>query len=153
MCGPIFGLIGGLVSGIGGYMQAQQAATSAEYQAKIYDRQAGLDAESTSFTAARKRDEIRSITGEQIAAYGSDGLMVDNAVVEDSARKGAMDVAAIVYGGKVRQQNLQLQAGMSRFQAAGYRAAAPFAFLSPVLGAAGQFGAGAAGQVATLMAA
>lgn len=150
MCSPIFGLVGGLVSGIGGFMQAQQASASAQYQAKIYDRQADMDAQSTAFTADLKRDEVRSVTGAQIAAYGSDGLMVDNAVVEDSARKGAMDVAAIMYGGQVRQQNLHLQAGMSRFQAAGYKAAAPFAFLSPVLSAAGQFGSSAM-SAATLM--
>lgn len=143
MCTPILGLIGGIVSGIGAMAQANAAAANAEAQAKLQERQALIERTTGSYKAERTAERVRQVEGNQRANYAASGLALTGTpgeIIEDSATQGALDIAAIRWNSRLNADNLGYEAKVSKMNAANARAAAPIAFLTPVLGSVAKFG-------------
>lgn len=143
MCGPVLGLIGGIVSGIGAFMGAQAQAQSYRAEAAYQQRQAQMEREAGSYEAAQKQDQLRRLIGAQIAGYAANGLAITGSplgAIQSSAKEGAKDIAAIRYGSRVRENNSLDQASISRMNATNASRAAPIAFLSPVIQSATRLG-------------
>lgn len=143
MCVQLIGLIGGIVSGIGAMAQANQAAANAEAQAKMQDRQALIERTTGSYKAERQAEQVRRVEGSQRANFAASGLALTGTpgeVIEDSATQGALDIAAIRWNSRLNADNLNYEAKISRMNASSARAAAPIAFLTPVLGSVARFG-------------
>lgn len=143
MCAPILGIIGGIVSGIGAMAQANAAAASAEAQANMQDRQALIERTTGAYKAERQAERVKQIEGSQRANYAASGLALTGTaqdVIDDSAAQGALDIAAIRWNSQLNADNLNYSAKVSRANAKSARAAAPIAFLSPVIGSVARFG-------------
>ena len=135
-------IIGAVVSGIGAFMQAKQQAASYEAQAKIHERQGNLERAKGSYEATRMTDRGKQLLGKQIAAYGAAGVGIQGTITETIRKTGeelALDVAAARYGTKVNVENEGILARVNKMNAASANAAAPLAFLSPIISAGGTF--------------
>jgi hypothetical protein len=145
MCSPIaLGIAGGVVQGIGGFMQAMNTAAGYRANAALQERQAAAERLRGSYAAARKADEVRRITGAQVTAFASSGLKLTGSpatIIEDTATEGALDVAAIRFGAVVSSGNERFGAAVSRMNARSAAMAAPIAFVSPVINSAARVGA------------
>lgn len=143
MCVAVLGILGGVLSGIGAMAQANSAAANAEAQAKMQDRQALIERTTGSYKAERQAERVKQIEGSQRANYAASGLSMTGSpgeVIEDSATQGALDIAAIRWNSRLNADNLNYEAKISRMNAASAKAAAPIAFLSPVIGSVARFG-------------
>lgn len=147
MCGPVgaaLGIAGGILSGIGGAMGLRAQARGYDAQAALQDRQAAMERESGAYEAQRTQDNLRRLLGKQMAGYAANGIAVDEgsalATITDSAREGALDIAAIRYGARAREANEKMGASISRMNASSARRAAPIAFLTPILNSATRIG-------------
>lgn len=147
MCNPmaigIAGLAGGVMEGIGGFMQRNQAAASNEINAKGIERDIGAEREATAYTVARTREGLARTQGGARAGFAANGLALSGSaadVLRDSAIEGDLDVAAIKWSSDEKIKSMEFQAKGYRYNAAQERAAAPISFLSGVLGGAAKFG-------------
>lgn len=145
MCLPaaVVGILGGVVSGIGGAMQAQQQAAAYEAQAEVQRRQAALELEAGSDQARQKQRDVARTVGAQRAAFAGSGLALSGTAlnsIEESAEEGAMDVAAIRWNSDLSAQNRRVDASVLDMNAKSARRSAPISFLSPVIGSVAQFG-------------
>lgn len=141
-------IVGAVVSGIGAFMQAKQQAASYEAQAKIHERQSNLERAKGAYEATRMTDRGKQLLGKQIAAYGSAGIAVSGTIAETVRKTGeelALDVAAARYGTKINVENERILASVNRMNASAANASAPFALLSPIIGAAGSMFSGGFG--------
>lgn len=145
MCLPIpaLGIIGGIVSGIGGAMQAQQQAANHRAQASLQRRQAALETEAASYKAKRQQGEVDRVLGRQRAQIAGSGLALAGTpadIISESAAEGALDIAAIRWNSNLAADNLRYEAKISDQNARNARSSAPIAFLTPVLGSVARFG-------------
>lgn len=165
MCGPILGLVGGVMSGIAGAMGAQsqaaeyaQAAENHKAQAALERRQASIERTAGSYKAVKQQETVDRVLGSQRAAIGGSGISLSSGTAEDviseTAEEGAMDVAAIRWNSSLSGENQMYQSRISDMSAFGAsqaskRAAkaAPLAFLTPVVGAVAKFGESAFGAM------
>lgn len=143
MCVAVLGILGGVLSGIGAMAQANAAAANAEAQAKMQERQALIERTTGAYKAERQAEKIKQIEGNQRANYAASGLALTGSpqdIIEDSATQGALDIAAIRWNSRLNADNLNYSAKVSRMNASNARAAAPIAFLTPVIGSVARFG-------------
>lgn len=138
----MIGLAGAVVSGIGGAQQAQAQAASYQMQANAAERDADATEKASAYEAARLRETVERTLGNQRAGFSANAVALSGSaldVMEDTALEGDLDVAAIQWNSKVRVDGLKYEAKQLRQNAASAAAAAPLAFLSPVLGGIGRF--------------
>lgn len=143
MCMAVIGLIGSVVSGIGGAMQAKQQQANHQAQAALQRRQAAVETEAASYKAKRTQDQVDRVLGKQRAQIAGSGLALTGGqadIVADSAAEGALDIAAIRWNSNVASENLRYQSKISDANAKSAGRAAPIAFLTPVLGGIAKFG-------------
>lgn len=147
MCDPVsigvVGLAGGVMQGIGGFMQREQAAASNTLNAAGVERDIGAEREATAYTVARTREGIARTQGSARAGYAANGLALSGSaadVIRDTAIEGDLDIAAIKWSSDEKIKSMKFQAQGYRYNAAQEKAAAPISFLSGVLGGAAKFG-------------
>jgi len=133
MCLPI---IGGIVSGVGAAMGALSARAQAKGQAEMDRRQAGIEATTGAYKAARTQDEIDRTIGSQRAGFAANGLAMSGSAADtiaSTAEEGALDVAAIRWNSKLVGDNLRYKAKLEDANASQAGMAAPLAFLAPTI--------------------
>ena len=147
MCDPVsigvVGLAGGVMQGIGGFMQREQAAASNTLNAAGVERDIGAEREATAYTVARTREGIARTQGSARAGYASNGLALSGSaadVLRETGIEGDLDIAAIKWSSDEKIKSMKFQAQGYRYNAAQEKAAAPISFLSGVLGGAAKFG-------------
>lgn len=133
MCLPI---VAGVISGIGSAMGALQTRAQHKANEALNKRQALIETETSSYEAARKQEQLAGLAGSQRASFAANGIALAGSatdVIEDSAREGALDVAAIRWNSGLKADNLRYQAKVDSMNARSAGMAAPVAFLSPVI--------------------
>lgn len=139
----MIGLAGAAVSGIGGAMQAQNQAKQSEMQANAVERDAEATKKASAYEAARTREVVARTLGSQSAGIASNGVAFSGSAIDvmmDTATEGDLDVEAIKWNSKVKTDGMKYEAMQHRSNAASASAAAPIAFLSPIIGGIGKFG-------------
>lgn len=139
MCLPV---IGAVISGIGSVVGMVQQANSYKAQAAMHERQANLERTRGSYASARASERGGQILGRQVASYAASGINPGTGspadVIKKTGQDIGLDVAAIRYGARVAAENETTLATINRYNARTTMAAAPFAFLSPVISGIGQ---------------
>lgn len=119
MCTLVLGLIGTAISAVGSIAQGQQAAASADAQARAYEQQAVADQQAAAFEGQRERRRQELLQANARAQVGASGVALSGSpseVLAANAREGELDIQAIRYSSQLRQNNLRTQADISRFQ-------------------------------------
>lgn len=143
MCMAVIGILGGVMSGIGAAMQAKQQEKSLKAQSDMEKRQASIEAQAGNYKARQQQAEGERVLGQQRAAFAANGVALDGTaldVIGDTAGEIAMDTAAIRWNSSLTSENLRYKSKVSAMNAKSAGAAAPIAFLTPVLGSLAQFG-------------
>lgn len=143
MCISALSIIGGIVSGIGAMQQANAAAASEQAQAEARRRQAVIDQDSGAYKAQQQQRQVDRVLGRQRASFLSSGVALSGSaaeVIDESAMEGALDVAAIRWNSQLSADNERYNAKINDMNAANARAAAPIAFITPVLSGVAKFG-------------
>lgn len=112
-------VVSGAVSAIGAIQQGNAAAASAEYNAKvdernriIADQNRKLNVQQAEIDASDKRRENRRTLSTIRAAYGASGLDLAGSpldVLEDSALELELDASRISYEGRARNREGGIQ--------------------------------------------
>lgn len=111
-------LIGTALSVGGALVEGQQSRQMAEYQAKAYEQQAQADAQAAAFEQGQERHKQDVLQAQARAQAGASGVGISGSpteVLAANARQGQLDIKAIQYGSQLRQNNLTMQAAISRF--------------------------------------
>ncbi|MER9644020.1 hypothetical protein [Mesorhizobium sp. M0239] len=112
-------LIGTALSVGGALVEGQQSKQMmADYQAKAYGQQAQAEAQSSAFEQSQERHKQDLLLGQARAQAGASGVGISGSpaeVLAANARQGQLDLDAIQYGSKLRQNSLNTQAALSRF--------------------------------------
>ncbi|WP_421917376.1 hypothetical protein [Mesorhizobium sp.] len=90
----------------------------ADYQAKAYEQQAQAEAQSAAFEQGQERRKQDLLQAQARAQAGASGVGIAGSpteVLAASARQGQMDLDAMLYGSRLRQNNVYTQADISRF--------------------------------------
>lgn len=144
MCvGPVFGLIGSVVQGVGAKAKANQEAANYKAQAEEQKRQAAVVQTTGAYKAQRQQDQVDRNLGAQRAAYGGSGVALSGSAldtIEESATEGALDVAAIRWNTGMEATTQRQNAAVSTASSKAAKKAGNIAFLAPVLGGIAQFG-------------
>jgi hypothetical protein len=147
MCTPIiagaFGLLGGVMQGIGAAQERENNAQTYEMNAAGLDRDIQSEKETSAYEVARTRDTIARTQGEARAGFASNGLALSGSTAEvlrDSAIEGDLDVAAIRWSSSEKQKSLAYQRDVYKYNAGQERGAKGLAFISPVISGAARFG-------------
>lgn len=141
--GAIAGLAGSVVSGAAAASAAQQQAENDRAIAKQHERQAEINVQTGVYEAARTKDVVRRTIGAQRAGYSANGIALEGSaaeVIDDTAREGALDIAAIRWNSDLKADNDKYAAKISRINANSAERSAGAAFLAPVLGGIARFG-------------
>lgn len=147
MCDPvsigIAGLAGGVMQGVGGFMQRKQAAASNTLNAQGVERDIGAEREATAYSIARTREGIGRTQGSARAGFAANGLALSGSAAEvlrETAIEGDLDLAAIQWSSDEKIKSMKFQAQGYRYNAAQENAAAPISFLTGALSGASRFG-------------
>lgn len=159
----ILSVVSGVVGAIGAIQQGNAAAASAEYNAKvdqrnqvIEDQNRGLALQQASAEADDKRRETRRLLSSMRASYGASGIELAGSpldVLEDTAIESELDASRIEFQGRVRNREgaikfLQLgeSANLSRTQGKTAKSAATIGAVGSLVGgfsqAASKIGSG-----------
>ncbi|RWC58945.1 hypothetical protein [Mesorhizobium sp.] len=114
----LLGLAGTALSAGGALVEGQQSKQMADYQAKAYGQQAQADAQSAAFEQSQERHKQDLLQSQARAQAGASGVGIAGSpteVLAANARQGQVDLHAIQYGSRLRQNNLNSQAAISRF--------------------------------------
>jgi len=133
MCLPV---IGGIVSGVGAAMGALAQRSQSKAQADLSRRQATIEQEIGAYEASRKTEQVQRALGSARAGAAASGLALAGSAlssIDESATEGALDVAAIRWNSGLRVANSRYEAKVGDTNAKIAGAAAPVAFLSPVI--------------------
>jgi hypothetical protein len=136
------GLAGSVVSGIGAAQQAKAQQASINAQAKLQGRQMQIDRETTGYEVSRTQDKIDRTLGAQRAGFISSGVGLSGSALDimgETETEGALDVAAIRWNSKLRQDNIGYEQKITKMNAKDAGRAATTAFLAPVIGGAARF--------------
>ncbi|RWI19454.1 MAG: hypothetical protein EOQ94_20900 [Mesorhizobium sp.] len=112
-------LLGTAISVGGTLMQGVQQQQMANYQAKAYEQQAQADAQSAAFERSQERHKQDLLEAQARAQAGASGVGIAGSpteVLAANARQGQVDLDAMLYGSRLRQNNLNTQAAVSRLQ-------------------------------------
>lgn len=143
MCVAALSIIGGFISGIGAMQQANAAAESEKAQAEARRRQAIIDQDSGAYKAKQQQRQVDRVLGKQRAGFLSSGIALSGSasdVIDESTMEGALDVAAIRWNSQLSADNERYNAKINDMNAANAKAAAPIAFITPVLSGVAKFG-------------
>ena len=114
----LLGLAGTALSVGGALVEGQQSKQMADYQAKVYEQQAQADARQAAFDQSQERHKQDLLQAQALAQTGASGVGIAGSpteVLAANARQGQTDLGALLYGSKLRQNNLNTQAAISRF--------------------------------------
>lgn len=114
----LLGLAGTALSAGGALAEGQQSKQMADYQAKAYGQQAQADAQSAAFEQSQERHKQDLQQSQARAQAGASGVGISGSpteVLAANSRQGQVDLDAIQYGSRLRQNNLNSQAAISRF--------------------------------------
>ncbi|UDL89507.1 hypothetical protein LGH82_31395 [Mesorhizobium sp. PAMC28654] len=114
----LLGLAGTALSAGGALLQGQQQKQMADYQAKAYEQQAQAEAQSAAYEQGQERHKQDLLQAQARAQAGASGVGIAGSpteVLAANARQGQMDLDAMLYGSRLRQNNLYTQADISRF--------------------------------------
>jgi hypothetical protein len=114
----LLGLAGTALSAGGALLQGQQQKQMADYQAKAYEQQAQAEAQSAAYEQGQERRKQDLLQAQARAQAGASGVGIAGSpteVLAANARQGQMDLDAMLYGSRLRQNNLYTQADISRF--------------------------------------
>lgn len=114
----LLGLAGTALSVGGALVEGQQSKQVADYQAKVYEQQAQADAQQAAFDQTQERHKQDLLQAQALAQAGASGVGIAGSpteVLAANARQGQTDLGALLYGSKLRQNNLNTQAAISRF--------------------------------------
>lgn len=147
MCDPIalgvMGIAGSIVQGIGAAGQRETNAQTLELNAKGIDRDIAVEKEQSAFEIARTREDVQRTQGSARAGYSANGLALSGSAAEvlrETAIEGELDIATIRWNSGEKVKGLTYQRDVMLHNARQERAAAPLAFISPVLGGVARFG-------------
>lgn len=139
----VIGIAGSVASGVGAAAQSLNNAASMEAQAAGVERDADAAKKASAYEAARTRETVERTLGNQRAGFAANGVALSGSaleVMQDTAIEGDLDVEAIKWNSTVKTDGMKYEAKQLRANAAGARASAPLAFLTPVLGGVGRYG-------------
>lgn len=146
MCLPalaaIAGLAGSVVSGIGAAQQAKTQQASLDAQAALQKREALVEQGTAKYEADRTQDKIARTLGAQRAGFVASGIGLDGSaadIMDDTATEGGLDIAAIRWNSKLKQDKLGYESKISKMNADAAGRSAGLAFLAPVIGGAARF--------------
>lgn len=111
-------LIGLGLSVGGALVEGQQQKQMADMQAKAYEQQAQADAQASAFEASQEKHKQDLLKSQAVAAAGASGVSLAGSpteVLAANARQNQLDLKAIQFNSQLRQNNLNTQAGISRF--------------------------------------
>ncbi|MER8829862.1 hypothetical protein NKH73_27765 [Mesorhizobium sp. M0938] len=111
-------LIGTALSVGGALVEGQQSRQMADNQAKAYEQQAQAEAQSAAFEQGQERHKQELLQAQARAQAGASGVGISGSpteVLAANARQGELDIKAIQYGSRLRQNTLTTQAAISRF--------------------------------------
>ncbi|MER8433541.1 hypothetical protein [Mesorhizobium caraganae] len=115
----LLGLAGTALSVGGALVEGQQSKQMANYQAKAYEQQAQADAQQAAFDQTQERHKQDLLQAQARAQAGASGVGIAGSpteVLAANARQGQLELKTIQYGSQLRQNNLNTQAAISRFQ-------------------------------------
>ncbi len=147
MCTPValgvIGITGGLMQGVGAYQQQMTNAANYTMQANGIERDIKAEQYASAYEIARTRETVGKTLGAARAGFAANGLALSGSaadVLADTATEGDLDVASIRWNSQVKVDNLKYEKTVAKANAKSSRAAAPLAFIAPVLGSAARFG-------------
>ncbi|MER8487556.1 hypothetical protein NKI51_16830 [Mesorhizobium australicum] len=111
-------LLGTALSVGGTLVEGQQRKQTADYQARAYEQQALAEAQNTALELSRERHKQDLLQAQARAKAGASGVGIAGSpaeVLAANARQGQADLDAMLYGSRLRQNNLDGQAALSRF--------------------------------------
>ncbi len=114
------GIIGGVISAIGSLQQANAQAASAEYNAKVAERNKRAVKNQTESEIEDRQVEHRRQLGSMRASYGASGLQMEGSpldVLEDTATEQAFDISKIRYQGAMKAEGYSEQAALYKLEA------------------------------------
>lgn len=139
----VIGLAGSAIQGLGAAQAANNQAKSYDMQANAAERDAEAAKEASAYDAARTRETVERVIGNQRAGFSAGGVALSGSALDvmmDTATEGDLDVETIKWNSNVKVDGLKYEATQQRQNASSARAAAPLAFLAPVIGGAARFG-------------
>jgi hypothetical protein len=133
-------VIGAGIGAYSAYASAENAAETAEYNAKVQEN-AALDAQQRGAAeAAEHQDKVRRMLGTQIATAGANGLLATTGtpldMLTDTAGMGKLDVLRILNNAQRQASGLHDQAGLLKIQGKNEQTAGYLNTAGAVLGGA-----------------
>lgn len=119
-------IAGAGINAAGSIMAGQQQAAMAEAQAKALEQQARAEQQASAYEQQQERRKQELAMSNARAQVGASGVAFTGSpteVLAANAGQGELDIAAIQYGSSLRQNNLNTQADISRFQGSQARTA------------------------------
>lgn len=111
-------LLGTALSVGGALAQGQQQKQMADHQARSYQQQALADAQGAAIDMRRERHKQDLLQAQARAQAGASGVGIAGSpteVLAANARQGQVDLDAMLYATRLRQNTLNNQAALSRF--------------------------------------
>lgn len=120
------------LSAVGSIMQGNQAAAAGEAQKAAYYQSAQAEQAASGYEATRVADRNRRASSAALTQVAGSGVSLTGSptdVLADNAVQTQMDIDAIRFGSKIKQNNLTTQGDLAQFtgeqkQQAGYIGAA-----------------------------
>lgn len=113
------GLIGLGISLAGSVVSGIQANQTAEAEARAYERQAINETMASAYEKSRERHRQELQQAEARAQVGASGVALEGSPTEAlvaNAREGELDIQAINWNSRLRQNQLNDQAAISRWR-------------------------------------
>ena len=142
------GFAGNILQGIGAARQRETNAQTLEMNARGLDRDIAAEQESSAYEVARTREELARRLGASRAGFAANGLALSGSAAEvlnETAIEGDLDIAAIRWNSKSKQDSLAYERDTLRYSAGQERKGKTLAFLTPVISGAARFGTAAFG--------
>lgn len=144
MCLPIagvMGIAGGLVQGIGAYQSQMTQAAQYDAQGKLLTKQAQGERNVGAYESARAQEKGDRAVAQQVTGMAAKGLDISSGtpldVIQDSATEVALDVGTIRSNFQTQSNKTEYEAKVAKMNAKSAKAAAPLAFIAPVIGGIG----------------
>ncbi len=138
MCPQALPFIGAFVSAAGTLYSGISQAQAARAQAAQFERQAQIERDRGLFESQRERERHRRIAGLQRASFLASGVALEGSpvdVVVDSALENQIDIEAIKYGARLREDNYRFSAQTARRNASQSLVGGVIGSLTPLIGA------------------
>lgn len=107
------------LSAVGSIMQGNQAAAAGEAQQRAYQASADAERVAAGYEATRVGERNRRAASAALTQVAGSGVSLTGSpteVLADNAVQSQMDIDAIRFGSKIKQNNLILQGDLARMQ-------------------------------------